>query len=245
MLYKLKTSTLLSKIGVISSYLWFVSTVVFILVIFLSTKGFTVDPCYGQGCSEHAYLLPMLSSLFAGLLFFGLTVFAGLLRVLLKAEKWKPPLNIGSWKVGFATFLVVLISGVYVFASFRGNAVMWGQGYTGNDLLNAVNAHRKSVGIPEVKLSEGLCDNLVSRWRAVKEGRQHEGFEEWVKQEGIQTEYGYKEIAELYIQAPTPAEAIAFWAGSPGHKIQLENPKWTDGCAYANEGYGVVVMGVK
>lgn len=66
-----------------------------------------------------------------------------------------------------------------------------------------------------------------------------------MEQEGIQTEYGYKEIAELYIQASTPAEAIAFWSGSPGHKIQLENPKWTDGCAYANEGYGVVIMSVK
>jgi hypothetical protein len=245
MLQKLKTSALLSKIGVISSYLWFVSTVAFVLVIFLSTKGFTADPCYGQGCSEHAYLLPMLSSLFVGLFFFGLTVFAGFLRVILKAEKWKPPLNIGSWKIGFATFLVVLISGVYVFASFRGSAVRWGGSYTGNDLLNAVNTHRKSVGISEVRLSEGLCDNLVSRWQAVKEGRQHEGFEKWVEQEGIQTEYGYKEIAELYIQASTPAEAIAFWSGSPGHKIQLENPKWTDGCAYANEGYGVVIMSVK
>ncbi len=187
----------------------------------------------------------MLSSFFAGLFFFGLTVFAGLLRVLLKAERWKPSLSIGSWKVGFATFLVVLISGVYVFALFRGNAVMWGQGYTGNDLLNAVNTHRKSVGISEVKLSEGLCDNLVSRWKAVKEGKQHEGFEEWVKQEGIQTKYGYKEIVELYIRASTPTEAITFWTGSPGHKIQLENPKWTDVCVYANEGYGVVVMSVK
>ena len=245
MLQKLKSSTFLSKIGVVSSYFWFLSTLAFILVVFLSTKGFTVNPCYGQGCPEHAYLLPMLLSLFTGLFFFGITVFAGLLRVLLKAEKWKPPLSIGSWKVGFATFLVVFISGVYIFASFRGNVVSWGQSYTGNDLLNAVNTHRKSIGVSEVKLSEGLCDNLVSRWQAVKEGRQHEGFEEWVKQEGIQTNYGYQQIAELYIIARTPAEAIAFWVGSPGHKIQLENPQWTDGCAYANEGYGVVVMGVK
>jgi len=245
MLRKLKTSTLLSKVGVISSYLWFVGTVTFILLILLSTKGFTIDPCYGEGCSEHGYLFPILLSFLVGLFFFGLTVFAGFLRVILKAEKWKPPLGIGSWKVGIATFLVVFISGVYVFALFRGNAVMWGGGYTGNDLLNAVNAHRKSIGVSEVKLSEGLCDNLVSRWQAVKEGKQHEGFEEWVEQEGIQTKYGYKEIVELYIRASTPKDAITFWTGSPGHKIQLENPEWTDGCAYASEGYGVVVMGVK
>ncbi len=245
MFQKLRTSTLLSKIGVISSYLWFVTTVTFITIIFLSTKGFTIDPCYGEECSEHSYLLPMLSSLFAGLFFFGLAVSAGFLRLILKAEKWKPPLGIGSWKVGFATFLVIFISGIYVFALFRGNAVRWGRGYDGEDLFNAVNEHRRSLGIQEVKLSEGLGDNLVSRWRAVKEGRQHEGFEDWIKQEGIQTEYGYKEVAELYIRASTPAEAIAFWSGSPGHKIQLENPRWTDGCAYANEGYGVVIMGLK
>ena|SRR3990167_4402455 len=242
MLQKLKTSITLSKIGVVSSYLWFVGTVSFVFVIFLSTKGFTIDPCYGEGCSENAYLIPMLLSLFVGCFFFVLTIFAGLLRVLLKAEKWKPPFNLGSWKVGLFTLFIVFVSGVYVFASFKGNAVRWGGSYTGNDLLTAVNNHRRSVGIPEVKLSEGLCDNLVSRWQAVKEGRQHEGFEEWVKQEGIQTQYGYQELAELYIQASTPAEAITFWSGSPGHKIQLENPKWTDGCAYANEGFGVVIM---
>ncbi|GIW57636.1 MAG: hypothetical protein KatS3mg083_581 [Candidatus Dojkabacteria bacterium] len=245
MFQKLKSSTLLSKINVISSYFWFISTVFFITIIFLSTKGFTIDPCYGKGCSEHHYLLPMLSSFFAGLFFFGLTVFMGFLRVLLKAEKWKPPINLGSWKIGFATFLVVFISSVYVVALFRGSAVRWGGSYTGQDLFNAVNQHRKSLGLKEVKLSEGLCDNLVSRWQAVKEGRQHEGFDDWIKQEGIQTNYGYKELVELYIQALTPAEAITFWSGSPGHRIQLENPKWIDGCAYANEGYGVVVMGIK
>lgn len=242
MFQKLKTSTKLSKIGVVSSYLWFVGTVSFLIVIFLSTNGFTIDPCYGQGCPENVYLLPMLLSLLVSLLFFGLTIISSFFRVLLKAEKWKPPFNLGSWKIGFITLLIVFIAGVYVFASFRGNTVNWGGSYTGNDLLNAVNQHRKSVGISEIKLSEGLCDNLVSRWKAVKEGRQHEGFEEWVLQEGIQETYGYQQIAELYIQTSTPAEAISFWSGSPGHKIQLENPRWTDGCAYANEGIGVVVM---
>jgi hypothetical protein len=245
MIQKIKTSSALSKIGVISSYLWFVCTVTFILIIFLSTKNFTIDPCYGPGCSEHPYLLPMLSSLFLGLLFFGSTLLAEILRFVTKAEKWQPPIGMNSWKVGLVTFLVVFVFGIYVFALFRGSAVMWGGQYTGYDLFNAVNSHRVSVGVQEITLSEGLCDNLVSRWKAVKDGRQHEGFEEWVEQEGIQTNYGYKDIVELYIQAPTPLGAINFWSGSPGHKIQLENPIWTDGCAYANDGYGVVVMSLK
>jgi hypothetical protein len=243
---KLKNSSFLSRVSVISSYLWFLSTTTFIIIIFSSTKGFTIDPCYSKGCAQNIYLFPMLLSLAIGMASFGLMVLSGFLRLILKSEKWKPPLNINQWKVALATFLVVLISGVYVFALFRGGGgVLWGGSYTGQDLLNAVNSHRKSAGAPEVKLSEGLCDNLVSRWKAVKEGKQHEGFEEWVKQEGIQTKYGYKEIVELYIHASNPAEAVAFWAGSPGHKIQLENPKWTDGCAYASEGYGVVIMGTK
>ncbi len=122
---------------------------------------------------------------------------------------------------------------------------MWSQSYTGNDLFNAVNTHRKSVGVPEVKLSKELCDNLISRWKVVKEGKQHEGFKGWVKQEGIQTKYGYKKIVELYIKASTSLEAINFWSGSLENKIQLENPEWIDGYTYANEGIGVVVMGYK
>lgn len=187
----------------------------------------------------------MLSSLFAGLFFFGLTVFAGFLRVILKAKKWKPPLNIGSWKVGFATFLVVFISGVYVFALFRGNAVLWGKSYTGYDLFNAVNAYRKSIGVREIRLNENFCNNLVSRWNALKEGKMHDGFEEWVEQVGLQKIHGYTEVGELLVGATTPAEAISNWLGSPGHKLSLENEKWTDGCAYASDGYGVVVTGTK
>lgn len=245
MLRNLKQTDILSKISNIASYFWFLGTLTFILIILTSTKNFTVDPCYGQGCPENKYLIPMLSSFFIGSLAFGLTLTLGLLRIILKAPKWKPPLHIDNVKMAVASFFIAIIFMVYTYALFRGNAVTWGQGYTGFDLFNAVNSHRKSVGVSEVKLSEGLCDNLVSRWKAVKEGKQHEGFNEWVEQEGIQSKYGYKQLVELYISAQNPSEAIAFWVSSPGHKIQLENPRWTDGCAYASEGYGVVVMGSK
>ena len=245
MLKTLKQTDTLSKVSNLASYFWFLGTLIFILIILISTKNFTIDPCYGPGCPENKYLLPMLSSFFIGSLSFGLTLLTGLLRMILKAPIWKPPFNINNIKMAVNSFFIVVVFFVYLYGSFRNDVVRFGGSYTGYDLLNAVNTHRKSIGVQMVKISEGLCDNLVSRWKAVKEGRQHEGFEEWVKQEGIQTEYGYKEVTELYIQTSTPAEAISFWTGSPGHKIQLENPKWTDGCAYANEGYGVVVMGVK
>jgi hypothetical protein len=244
MFQKLKSSKLLSKLNTLGSYLWFVSVVIFISIILTSTKWFTHDPCYGSGCLEHPYLLPMLISLFLGCLFFGITILSGILRILFRGEKWKPFLNINSWKVGTLTVFLLILVGVYLFASTR-SSVLWGGTYTGQDLFSAVNTHRQSKGLGTLKTGEGLCDNLVSRWKSVKEGKQHEGFEDWVKQEGIQINYGYKQVVELYIQANTPAEAISFWESSPGHEIELDNSRWTDGCAYANEGTGVLIMSYK
>lgn len=241
---KLKGTRLLAKTNTISSYLWLASVIAFVSVILISTKGFTKDPCYSPGCAEQGWLLPMLGSLFLGCAFFGLTLVSGLLRKIIKGQNWSAPLGMGAGKTGLVTIVAILIFVVYFIGSMN-NGVRFGGSYTGEELLNAVNRHRESVNIPALKLGEGLCDNLVSRWKAVKEGKQHEGFEEWVTTEGIQSNYGYGQIAELYISAATPADAVAFWVGSPGHKTQLENSQWTEGCSYASEGHGVVVMSSK
>ena len=118
MLQKLKTSTLLSKIGTISSYLLFISTVTFILTVFSSTKGFT-PPYYLPEASKRIYYLSLFSYLFMGPYFLGLTILAELLRLILKAKKWKPPLNLNSWKVGLVTFLIILIFSIFVSSSCR------------------------------------------------------------------------------------------------------------------------------
>lgn len=125
-----------------------------------------------------------------------------------------------------------------------GKGVLSGGSYTGEDLLYAVNQYRKSKNLKKLEINEILCDNLVSRWKSIKDGKQHEGFEEWVKNEKI-LERGYRELAELYAIAPSPSQAIDIWLNSPGHKIQLENKKWEDGCAYANEGITVLILGKK
>jgi hypothetical protein len=244
MFQKLKSTKFLSKAIVFSSYLWLVCVLLFVYIIFASTKGFSHDPCYGAGCPENFFLIPMLASLFLGFFFFGLMILCGVIRIFLKAEKWKPPLNLGSWKVGIAAFLILVLVGVYMIGTLR-SFVGWGGSYTGQDLFSAVNSHRQSKGLSILKTGEGLCDNLVSRWKSVKDGKQHEGFEDWVKNEGIQTNFGYKQVVELYIQTSTPAEAISFWESSPGHEIELDNPRWTEGCAYANEGTGVLIMSYK
>ena len=235
----------LSKINNLSSYVWFTSTISFIIVILLSTKGLTKDPCYSPGCSEEGYLLPMIGSLFLGFFSFLFTLLTGLLRIIARGEKIKPLFNFGSIKVGFLTFFIAGIFTAYFMGVIRGGSFRIGEGYTAFDILRVVNEHRKSNGINELKLSEELCDNIVSRWKAIKEGKQHEGFAEWVEKEGIQKIYGYKDLVELYIIADSPKDALDFWLKSPSHKLQIENKKWKDVCVYSNEKITVMIMGYK
>ena len=234
----------LSKINNISSYIWFLSTVSFIIVILLSTKGLTKDPCYGPGCSEEVYLLPMLGSLFIGFTSFLVTLISGILRLVFKGEKSRPLLGISSVRVGILTFVLALIFTAYFIGSIRGGFSIGG-GYTAFDVLRVVNEYRKNNGINELRLSEELCDNIVSRWKAIKEGKQHEGFVEWVEREGIQVNYDYKDLVELYIIADSPKAALDFWLSSPSHKLQIENEKWQDVCVYSNEKITVMIMGYK
>ena len=126
--------------------------------------------------------------------------------------------------------------------------------YTGQDLFEAVNNHRKSVGVPELQMDGNLCDNLVERWLAVREpGNGHKGYEEWAEAEGL-TKDGvavepYKAtsgISELYIlNATTTDWALSAWIGSPGHKNTLENSDMNSGCAYAHDGTGILIMAEK
>ena len=126
--------------------------------------------------------------------------------------------------------------------------------YTGQDLFDAVNEHRRSVGVQELVLDDNLCDNLVERWLAIKEPNNgHKGFEDWAEGEGLTKDKvavePYKTssgITEIYIQNATQTYwAIDAWVGSPGHRLKLEKPEFNSGCAYAHEGTGVVIMAEK
>jgi hypothetical protein len=209
----------------------------------LSTKSFTVDPSYSPGGAEEAWLLPMLVSLLGGFGFAGLTFLFGIIRRILKAPKWSPPLGLTAGKTGFAAFLVVAVMGVFMYGTLRGG-VSFGGGYTGQEVFNEVNRQRVSVGVGEVKLNEYLCDNLVNRWRVAKGGEFHQGFEEHVNAEGLR-DYGFVEFGEILVTSPTAKEAVYWWSTSPGHKATMDAERWTDGCAYAAEGTAVVLLGHK
>ncbi|MEM4711402.1 MAG: hypothetical protein QXL18_05640 [Candidatus Woesearchaeota archaeon] len=241
----LKNKFLISKISNFSSYLWFFNVVVFIYVILASTKGFTQDPCYSPGCKEEIYLLPMLLSLILGLFFFFTMIISGLVRLFLKAEKWKPPFGIDSIKISFLTFLLIFSTFFYMIGLLKGNkGVKFMSYYTEEDLLNVINQYRKSKNLKELKQSEALCDNLIKRWKKIKEGKQHEGFEEWVKNEKI-LEKGYQSLAELNVVAQTSSEAINVLLSNLENKKQLESENWEDICVYADEGIGIIILGQK
>lgn len=126
--------------------------------------------------------------------------------------------------------------------------------YTGQELFDAVNAHRQTVNTSALELDPKLCDNLVERWQAIRNpGNAHKGFEEWVISEGFGNDDGTLNppyngghgIAELYASGTQTYWLIDFWTGSPGHKSSLENPNFNVGCAYASDGTGVLIMAQK
>ena len=119
--------------------------------------------------------------------------------------------------------------------------------YTGQELFDAVNKHRTSVGAPALELDPILCDNLVERYLSIKEPNTgHAGFEEWAINEGIRANPKYGLLGEMYVKdISTPENAINWWLGSPGHKSTLEMEEMVYGCSYANDGTGVVIMASK
>jgi uncharacterized protein YkwD len=150
--------------------------------------------------------------------------------------------------------LILFLSFVFVFGAGAVTLRLWQTSttptygdYTGQELFDKVNSYRESKGIPKLELDPMICDNLVERYLAVKDPKSgHAGFKEWVAREEIKENGNYGLVGELYITtSQSPDTALEFWTGSPGHRLTLEMKEMTNGCAYANDGTGVVVMGEK
>lgn len=116
-------------------------------------------------------------------------------------------------------------------------------GFTGQELLMAVNHHRNINGIPELPVDNRLCNNLAQRYLDIKmgldEGVAHAKFEEWVNKnvgEGVV-------VGEIFTgPVKNPQEAIDSWMGSPGHRSALLDASYTGICSYAANGYAIVVF---
>lgn len=225
-----------------SSIVWALSCYLFIVIIAITTKGMTHDPNFSGG-AETPWLLPMLGSIGLGVTAFGLMVLSWFV-ILIKKDKaeYKPPLGISTLKAFLSVVFLGIIVLVFGFAYRNANMGYKKANYNGQQLFDAMNEYRVSNGKTQLQLDQYICDNLVDRYLKVKSGDiGHEGFEEWVKNEEIDKRFA--PISELYIKdTATTQEAIDFWSGSPGHRLSLLGD-FSVGCAYANEGVGVVVLG--
>lgn len=116
--------------------------------------------------------------------------------------------------------------------------------YTGQQLFDEVNKYRTSINAPALELDPILCNNIVERYLDIETpDNGHKGFEEWQIDVRVGTNSKYGRIGEMYVKdISTPQNAINWWLGSPGHKSTLEMKEMIYGCAYANDGTGVVIM---
>lgn len=232
----------MKKVSNYSALVWAISCYIFAFVILYTTKMWTHDPNYSGG-PETPWLIPMLGSVAVGGISFGIMVLTWLVA-LVKKDKTivKMPLGLTTLKSVIAIVFLGVVGAVFLFGVRNGNLGYKKSNYTGQQLFDAINEYRAKNGKKPVRLELVICDNLVARYLKIKSGDVgHEGFEEWAKQEEINKKYVPR--GELYVKDTyTVKDAIAFWDGSPGHRLALlEN--FDVGCAYANEGVGVVVFG--
>lgn len=232
----------MKKITNYSALVWVVSCYLFALVIAITTRLMSHDPNFSGG-PETPWLIPMLTTIFIGLISFGIMFLTGIITILKKDKSIiKMPLNFTIGKSILSVVFLTIIGLIFLFGLRSGNLGYKKSNYTGQQLYDAINEYRKQNGKQPIPLALYMCDNLVARYLKIKSGDVgHEGFEEWAKKEEINKKYIPR--AELYVKDTyTVKDAIDFWNGSPGHKLTLLE-KFDVGCAYANEGVGVVVFG--
>lgn len=225
-----------------SSIIWALSCYIFAGIIAVTTRMMTHDPNFSGG-PETPWLLPMLLSVVIGLLSFCSMVLSWIFLLFKKENiEYNAPLGITTAKSFFSVILLGVVGIIFIIGYRNANMGYKKSDYNGQQLFEAVNEFRIKNGKSNIKLDQYICDNLVDRYLKIKSGDVgHEGFEEWVINEGIDKRFD--PIAELYTkEAYRTKDAIDFWDGSPGHRLSLLGD-FSVGCAYANEGTGVVILG--
>ncbi len=119
--------------------------------------------------------------------------------------------------------------------------------YTGQQIQDAVNQYRISLGLIPLEVDSILCNNLFDRYAkmlsddAISEG--HPGFNEWAD-EKINT-YHYSLVGEVFSPKSTVESVMVGWKGSPGHNLAITNKEYSRVCTYAGSRGVVMVLGAK
>jgi uncharacterized protein YkwD len=119
--------------------------------------------------------------------------------------------------------------------------------YTGQQIQDAVNEYRKSLGLRGLVIDSNLCNDLFDRYaqmlsdKALTEG--HPGFNDWAD---IKIKnYGYSLVGEVFSPESTVDNVLEEWKGSPSHNLAITNEKYNKVCTYAGKKGVVVVLGAK
>jgi uncharacterized protein YkwD len=233
----------LYTISAISAFVWLISILIFIGINLIASDFLSQDPDYSAGFEDHYLLLPMLIAIGVGFISFSIHFLTGVATLFVKASKRRPKF-VPSIKAVYLTLTsMVVVTSLFLFIVYKNRPV---RDFTGQQLMEAMNTYRVSKGLTKLDEDIRLCDNLVARWRSIHENNSgHDGFKKWLEEEGINSDGMYGLLAEMYVKSESPQNAINFWSGSPGHRLTLEDNRFTHICVYASQGTGVALLAEK
>lgn len=152
---------------------------------------------------------------------------------------------------GFASlvFFIIFISWIIFTNWSEINKPVPKWGFSGPELWEVVNNKRKVLGNQPLETDQQLCSLASIRLGhqlernkhvPISQGNldNHEGLESAMKQLNIPLD---GKVGEFLTYAESPETAVTNWSNTLGHKILLTDPNLKSGCAYAQNGFGVVI----
>ena len=101
------------------------------------------------------------------------------------------------------------------------------------DVWDEVNRYRVDHGAVALTMHDGLCDDMVARYNAIRAHGSHDGFIEFIMHKRDQgTVSSYVDAWELFADGDSAEHTVQRWAGSMGHESALRKGRY--GCMYTN-----------
>ncbi len=140
--------------------------------------------------------------------------------------------------IGFDMVVVLAKPALFVVAKPRAT---WG----GPELWAAVNKRRVEMGVNPLSQREELCTIASIRLNELLElGKldNHAGFEPLLNRPDLAWIHQKYNIAEFLVYGySTPAESVAAWENTLGHRELLAGGQYVWGCVYAQDTFGVAI----
>lgn len=133
--------------------------------------------------------------------------------------------------------MVVFVAGMLTSLSWYSNQQLKrSQEMTGYQVLNALNAYRESLGLPDFILYEPLCNNIASRLQHYRDFNNHDGLTEF------HNKYmpDIKVLSEILAPGNTPEETVRNWRNSPSHDMFIKSNSKI--CVYSSRGLSVALL---